>query len=464
MKKTGKIIIYLIVIEIILFSIIYCYDFFWGNNDGEIKNVLFKQITARISIFLLFVYLLTKLAQNDNKIVSIVSINIFSGLIILLFFELTSGLALILTKNKDSLPSHILILKNPKFQPPNNKKYYLDNNNNYGRWRNPNGRLEIIRCSDKKNIIYTSNSFGARDKERTVSGKNRVVFLGDSFIEGILVEEKNRLSNLLETKTGIEFLNFGIIGANPVQYYTIYNSLVSNKIEHDKIIIGIFSGNDFDSDSNISKSKQLEYPNYRPYWEKVNNKYQLRFTLKNYNESIESQNASENKNVVYETRKNLYHSLSFLEKAKVEIQTNSYFFSIIQLFIEKKERKNLNNLFNKLYEFPNNFTPPIDFTYSLQKIIDENKDKKILFLLIPAKEQILNYKINKINKLTEYFNRNISKSNTTLIDLLPYFANQPNIEKFFIECDGHWNDEGNLFVSELLLKNDSFLNFISSEK
>ena len=463
MKKIEKILIYIFYIEILFFLIVYSYDLLNGNNDGEIKNILFKPVGIRIGLFTIFILLLTKLGRNKNYIISIISSNILSGLIILIFFEFFSCLFLYSTSKNEYFPSHILFYKNPKYHLTKNKKYYLDNNNNYGRWRSPNYKLEITRCSDKKNIIYSSNSLGARDKERLITGKNRVVFLGDSFTEGILIDENKRLSNLLESKTGSEFLNFGIIGANPIQYYTIYNTLISNKIEHNKIIIGIFTGNDFDSDSNLSKTKQLEYPNYRPYWEKVNNKYELRFTLDDYKESIDSQNACDNNNVIYDTRKKLYNSLSLKEKMKVEIETNSYFYSVIRLIIEKKERKKMENLYNKIYELPNNYVPPTDFTYSLQKIINENKEKEILLLLIPAKEQIYNFKSNKINNLTPFIEKNIARNNCTIIDLLPHFANQPNIEKFFIKCDGHWNDEGNLFASKILLNNNYFLEFLSKK-
>jgi hypothetical protein len=61
-------------------------------------------------------------------------------------------------------------------------------------------------CLEMDNLY---NSYGARDKEnKNICDTNRVILLGDSFVEGFGVKENGRFSNLLEKETGKEMMNF----------------------------------------------------------------------------------------------------------------------------------------------------------------------------------------------------------------------------------------------------------------
>ena len=82
-----------------------------------------------------------------------------------------------------------------------------------GMWRRPHADfVDEGRCYTTH---YTSNSAGARDRERSVesSAERRVVVLGDSFVEGYGYDETQRFTELLEARTGIEFMNWGTSGA-----------------------------------------------------------------------------------------------------------------------------------------------------------------------------------------------------------------------------------------------------------
>lgn len=135
----------------------------------------------------------------------------------------------------------------------------------WGAWHLPNATARHIgRCFD---VAVRSNSHGARDRERTVDGKGRVLVLGDSFVEGWGVDEEHRFSNVMETLLEREVLNFGsdyFLG--PLQYEILYRELAS-RFEHDLLVIGFAPHNDF-TDNDLSIWGGWRGRNrYRPYYE-----------------------------------------------------------------------------------------------------------------------------------------------------------------------------------------------------
>jgi hypothetical protein len=71
----------------------------------------------------------------------------------------------------------------------------------WGAWHLPNATARHAdRCFDVK---VASNSYGARDRERSLSGKNRILVVGDSFVEGWGVEAEHRFTNVMERQGGM---------------------------------------------------------------------------------------------------------------------------------------------------------------------------------------------------------------------------------------------------------------------
>ena len=129
-----------------------------------------------------------------------------------------------------------------------------------GVWRYPNAELRVrTRCYD---VLYETNSFGARDRPRTKAHEGqRVVLLGDSMMEGLGVSREDRVSDLLEKKTGIEHLNFATSGIfGPIQQWLIYENL-AREFDHTAVYLFVFPTNDF-VDNDPSKNDPRRY---RPY-------------------------------------------------------------------------------------------------------------------------------------------------------------------------------------------------------
>ncbi|HLI64180.1 MAG TPA: hypothetical protein VKV05_12335 [Terriglobales bacterium] len=114
----------------------------------------------------------------------------------------------------------------------------------FGMWHPPNGHF--LHQEGCFSFEYSTNSYGARDMERSLhSDRPRTVVLGDSFIEGFGLPVDERLTNLLEKRTGREHLNFGTGGGfSPLQYALVYRSLAS-KFDHDIVLVGVLPDNDF---------------------------------------------------------------------------------------------------------------------------------------------------------------------------------------------------------------------------
>ncbi len=114
----------------------------------------------------------------------------------------------------------------------------------FGMWHPANGHF--LHQEGCFSFEYFTNSYGARDVERSVhSGHPRTVVLGDSFVEGFGLPVDKRLSNILETRSGREHLNFGTGGGfSPLQYALVYSSMAS-KFDHDRVLVEVLPDNDF---------------------------------------------------------------------------------------------------------------------------------------------------------------------------------------------------------------------------
>ena len=90
-------------------------------------------------------------------------------------------------------------------------RFWTDTNPAFGIWHRPNGHF--VHQEGCFSLEYSTNSYGARDVERSLhSSQPRAVVLGDSIIEGFGLADQDRLTNILEKRTGREHLNFGVGG------------------------------------------------------------------------------------------------------------------------------------------------------------------------------------------------------------------------------------------------------------
>ena len=153
--------------------------------------------------------------------------------------------------------------------------FWADLDPAFGTWHFPNARFRHrSSCFDN---VYESNSYGARDVERTRDSlaARPVIVLGDSFAEGYGVARNERVTELLEASTGIEHLNFGTAGSfGSVQEWMQYRSL-AKQFAHSDVAILILPDNDFSDNDPRGKSPRR----YRPYLVPAEQGLQLHYTV-----------------------------------------------------------------------------------------------------------------------------------------------------------------------------------------
>jgi hypothetical protein len=107
--------------------------------------------------------------------------------------------------------------------------------------------------ADFKTKGITINSFGMRDKERSLEKSSttlRVAVLGDSFVEAFHVADEETFTRLMEAHSEgkVEVLNFGVAGFGTTQEYLAYKEKV-RQFHPDIVILAFLSSNDMRNNS-----------------------------------------------------------------------------------------------------------------------------------------------------------------------------------------------------------------------
>ncbi len=122
-----------------------------------------------------------------------------------------------------------------------------------------------------RKIFVKNNSVGFRDRDHGPKGKPRIIFLGDSFVWGYDVEQKERFTEKLQKLLpDYEILNFGVSGYGSDQEYLILKKYFY-RYKPD-IVFLMFEDNDRDDNST-----NVRYDGYyKPYFVIQSNKLVLK--------------------------------------------------------------------------------------------------------------------------------------------------------------------------------------------
>lgn len=450
--------LFLAFLAIVNFFLSY-YDRNFGSDDGLIKEFFFSRIIS-IFGFVFVLFMLSVLgAKATNKTLQNISLSALSFLVCILIIELFAWVSLKSGVIKWDRPNHHL-LHGATNLVPGERPFWGDFNPYFGKWYLPLDTLRRVNCQGDSLYSFT-NSFGARDKERNPKSNNkRVVLLGDSFIEGYMVNTKDRLSDILEQTTGIEHLNFGINGTSPINYYLNYLHLAS-QFDHDSVIVGILPANDFEDFTQDQMVDLIENPLYRPYWKGEYPNYELRYSLSSVDQSVYSLAKWEEPQRISMVIDSVFKQLSGKDKLKAIVNDNSYTRQIIR-WASDKIRKETTPGFTRFNHYTHEEWEI--FSYSLERLIHSAQNKKVIFMLIPILNDIKSFQVHGENRLygdlTKLFE---PYPNVKIIDLLAEFNQYPDPERFFVACDGHWSVEGEKVVSEILLRNPTYRAVIEIE-
>ncbi|MHA7057581.1 hypothetical protein ACWGOQ_0010210 [Aquimarina sp. M1] len=321
----------------------------------------------------------------------------------------------------------------PTYSFENTQSFWFDNNKDFGTAHLPNHSYRQKKtCFD---ILYKTNSHGFRDKERTIISKDeRVLVIGDSFMEGVGVEQEERVSDMLEAETKIPHLNYGIAGNfGPTQYYMLYKTLAS-KYTHDAILIGILPSNDF-IDDDYEINLRVGGNRYRPFFKGKYPNYDMVYYLDSLHKSSVLPKKQKNsrkllKNFTHSYSMYAYvkarHRIAVIPEDKIlsEHEVPSYF---------NYSKKQLNRM-----------------KYAIEQIKHTAGEKPIMVFTIPIYKEIVAYREHDQNPLGKDLKTFCDSINVEYLDLLPETDNLSleACEILFLSCDGHWSKAGNAFAKE----------------
>lgn len=313
----------------------------------------------------------------------------------------------------------------PTYQLDSPATYLPERSFIYGHRHQPNSSYEI-----KKNCLhnhYRFNSLGFRGPEMKIkSNKKRILVLGDSFMEGVGVEEDERLSNLMEEKSGLEHINFAMGDKGSTQAFAIYQSIASN-YQHDALILSLFPTNDFiDDDPNLAKGEN----SIRPCWIGEYPNYELKFVP-------DSAPAKKDHNAIKLLLKNYtftYNALYYL-KELISYKTSAKKFPKTGYFDYEQEQVQR-------------------MLFSIQKIKEKAGDKPMLVICIPSQADLLSLQGSNKNfeSIIESFCQENNIEFIGLYDIFKKASDHPSTE-FYQACDSHWNPAGHQLVAKTLLVN-----------
>lgn len=304
----------------------------------------------------------------------------------------------------------------------------------WGMWHYPHQTTERkIGCLD---FTIHTNSYGARDIERVkAADTNRVIFLGDSFIEGWGLNEKDRLSDRLEVSSGRAVLNFGCGWFTPTQEYLTYKYLAKD-FSHDVIVWAILPFNDLNADDTAYHEPD-NYIHYQPYFEGDYPTYHLMYREHDISRSTFNK-ANFKKTPALTGKQKL---LSFLTEF-------TCWFNIYQDLKQKAHEKK--QVASAYYDYKESEIKKLFFI--IKKMKDEANGKKIILLTLPVRNDFERYKLDKTIPLKNSLDSFSSAEHITYIDMLTRLApKEKDPARLFFSCDEHWNAYANQLAAEILL-------------
>ncbi len=426
-----------------LFS--YAYEHVRGNADGLIANFAYENIFITLLILDGLSFLIALGLTAQRRIIQNVTLAILSGLFFIFFLEGTGHLIIGLNLVKSSpfvfrrlyIPSEIYKLK--PFPAG-------DLNPVTGRAHVPNATYRFMNC-EGDSICWAFNYAGANDRQRSVTnpepGKKRVSIVGDSFLEGYMVNNVDRCSNILEQKTGIEHLNFAVNSSSPLNYYLTYKS-ISKVYGADVLIIGFLPANDFEVYDGKKPYTLVDWPIYVPYWQGVYPNYTLSYSLANVSQSINYGNHTQAS--LLKVVDSVYATLTLSDKLRADLLAHS---SIFRLLGEVNMKNYKAGQFTKYDLFSDSEWNYV--SYSLTKLIEEAKGKKVIILSIPTLWDIDALKKGKTNRIDPLLAKFCRQNGADFIPLAPAFLNyKGNPQELYVLCDGHWSVKGESYAADVL--------------
>ncbi|MEJ7627648.1 MAG: hypothetical protein WKF35_12350 [Ferruginibacter sp.] len=304
----------------------------------------------------------------------------------------------------------------------------------WGTWHYPEDYTEKRSCFES---TYHINLFGARDKERSkVGDTNRILFLGDSFIEGFGLKAEERVTNQLEQLTGREVLNFGCGYFTPTQSFLVYEKL-AKQFSHNTVVLGVLPFNDLAEDDTSFHEKD-KFIHYQPYFQGISPDYQLIYRQDDLSKSTFNK---EGFKALQNTRK---------ERISRFLKSFTFWYNIYGYIKNKKSVTTNGKPYSGYYDFTK---PQVDkLKFIIKKLQVSALGKQLIVISLPVLNDFLRLKEKRVAPLVSELALYCNTNNIIYVDLLTQLNKKSaDPSTLYLSCDGHWNAEANRMATEILL-------------
>jgi hypothetical protein len=307
-------------------------------------------------------------------------------------------------------------------------------NPDFGVWHEPNDSMaHRTQCFD---VTYTSNSFGMRDDETAKLGDhNRVVVLGDSFVEGWGVDYGKRFTDILEQKEDVEHLNFGTAGGfGSTQSYVLYKSFASD-FSHDAVIFAILPDNDFGDDT-PRPDDLAPGGRWRPFLVGSYPDYVLSYPAQSFHPNMRTDRRievfMEEFWVTYRVVK--YYAEYFREVTKQNAANSD----------DRKARRHAGYYDYSEEQF-------LRLKYAIEQIKTIAGSRPMLIVTIPRHSDFERaIETGTAPPIRTALTALSAGLGVTYVDLMIDMGESPGFERYFHDCDGHWSNKGHAKAAEII--------------
>jgi lysophospholipase L1-like esterase len=456
MKKIVKFWFYIGIFILVAWLSLRVIDQLFTNADGILLDINLNVFFQYIAGFTILVALCTFGLKSRYRLVSNGSLSMLSLLVFWTMGEIFCFLLIRFQLVDAPKPFHSRVHLSTDWISPR-LPFWGDFSQSFGRWRRPDDSI-IVTPVHGQPVQIRSNSFGMRDRERNPQNSTqhrRVALVGDSFVEGFIVQEQQRYSNLLENKTGVEHLNFGINGTSVINYYLIYKNLVK-RFDHDVVLVSILPANDFEDYNDNQKRNLMRYPIYRPYWQGEFPNVRLDYSLADISQSLSTFANHDKPAQTQQVVDSVYRTLPIKDKVIAELSLNSYLLSCTFYLADQVARLRQKEQSSYTKEFFEDRWPA--FIYSLEQLAIESAGKEVIFYTVPVLDDLKAYQKDRTDDLSPRLEKLCQQYGITYINLLPYFYEQgeEQWQKLYQKGDGHWTPEGEKFMAHVLLNHPAY--------
>jgi len=328
----------------------------------------------------------------------------------------------------------------PSYSIANAKPFWRDLNADFGVWHSSNAKYRHWKVCFE--VEYQSNSHGMRDAEADIESESRrVVVLGDSFVEGLGIDYGERFTELLESFTGLDHLNFGTSGNfGTTQSFVLYETFAS-KFSHEAVIFAVLPNNDFlDDQPNFGRLRQGA--RHRPYLVGKFPNYEIEYPSDDFTPE-------------YKLRK-FFGNL--LQEFSLTVRVGRYITRYVK-YMSAQKKVSVDPGEGKIgsYYFDYSQQQFDRLRFAIGRIKKQAGDKPVLVFTIPRHEDFERASIEKgTPPLTAELEKLSGEIGFNYVDLLIDMKGVPDWKTFFHTCDNHWGPKGHYRAAEILSKWDYY--------